>query len=197
MRTSAVLLLLASWTAAAPAPGPGEDATMVGLEDRIKALKRAPGCGDLIAMEWLPSFPVPFRDKGAEAYKVLFFPVARAEGKTPAVLPPAVEAVLPASGAPRCRALAGGEEELGPAETAAARGLDFSAFAGGRRKLLVLIERVAALYFAAGRGRESDRLAKEFADQFAVFHQPGLKAHYRKLNPDFWDWIKARSGRTL
>lgn len=164
------------------------------LYQRAENLRQAPSCAD-VPIEFGRSLPVPVKG-GKQRLTVLFYPLAIAPGKSTVFTPlytggfglgadePAQCAKLPSTQAPQA---------LGPAVPP---GLSGSAYDQAEAKLFASLQATAAAYFS-GQTTGEPGAAKDFAESFLILAEPGLRGDYYRLNPDFWEWLRVRTGRSL
>ncbi len=198
MTARRVLALLAFSAAVCACARPKED--WVGrvqadaLYRRADAVRESASCAKVLPTEFGRTLPVP--ERGA-SYAVLYYPATVTPDRSDAFTPRLRADFDPAapSSADRCVAFEGGRSrDLGPAVPA---GVSNDAYYRAEAKVFESLPRVAALY-RSGSSSPSDRAQlNAYFDAFSTIAEPGLAPYYYRLNPDFWEWLRARGGRSL
>lgn len=164
------------------------------LHARADATRRAPGCANL-ALELGRSLPVP--ERGGTSLAVLFYPAKTEPGRS-VVLTPTVKAVFTpeASAGDHCAALPKAPlKELGAATP---DGLSMTAYYRAQLAVYQALPATAALYAKGGTpDAEGLKSLKAFAEGFLSVAEPGLRAEYYRLNPEFWEWLRTAAGSSL
>lgn len=167
------------------------------LHKRAQDLRAGSSCSGLVPLEFGATFPVPVRDGAHGHFEVLFFPAAVAPGSY-TVMTPTVQGWFSAGSAAgdRCEKLdVRDAQALGPALP---KPLSMAGYYRTSLTLFEGLERAAALYFKGGPLAEGDREAlKDFEGACEALAGPGLVVHYYRLSPDFWEWLRKESGRSL
>jgi len=167
------------------------------LLKKIKRVEIDPACGNMFHVEMNWTFPVPFKNDGKNAYRVLFYPVNvtphHATMSTPIVF---VEVPAFADKPVRCERLRPKEiKDLGPIYSAkTVNSISFNQ----HDLFYAKIEEVAKLYFDNRRKtKESTKTVCSFFEEFSFLMEPALGDQYRQLNPDFWKWVGMQCGKSL
>jgi hypothetical protein len=166
------------------------------LYQRAEKVVISPSCSGLVPMEFGRSFPVPVRD-AQKQFEILFYPLSVAPGKSE-VFSPVFEAhfARDTAAADVCLRLPKAEaRSLGAAVPA---GLSNKAYYRAEATLFASLDRTAAVYFAGGASAPADKAALgEFIDAFLTLAEPGLRPDYYRINPDFWEWLRRETGRSI
>lgn len=182
---------------AAPA---GAQQTRSALSVAAQYARYAGDCARTVALEHSQSFPVPVKtDKGLR-YLVMFYPASSPDG--PAALekdvyPPSAVARFDGDGGDvTCRAAGRLPKSdflkpLGPQLSPKAARMTYEEYTARSERLFAALERSAKAFDAGKRDAPALEAAAEFRTLFAALAEPGLKAHYRALSPDFWAWVEA------
>ena len=171
------------------------------LREAVRAAKDIPPCASIIPVEWPATWPVPTGGKLGREFKVLFYPMALREGGRE-IDAPLGEALLDAdaaAGAASCRRLPGEAERLSEQRwPAALSGVGMDEFESRADRLDSWTEDVAALY-AAKKPLSVEQAAKvkAYGRAFREMAEPALLEYYYRMNPDFWDWLKAAGAATV
>ncbi len=196
---AALLLSCACRKAEVPtslATAPAAEATS-NLTAAIRDARNAEGCRRMIAQEWAVGRPVPL---ASGRFEVFYYPMSGAPPQDPVMAEPTASAVVDAAGAPpSCRVWPGVPQDLAaPHWPAAAEALDADAFDAKSAKLDALTV-AAGRAFAAGKhpSPADAALAKEYFELFDAMAELPLRRHYYRLNPAFWEWLRAAGGRSL
>ena len=170
-------LLLSCACRKAEVPSPTTDAAASGLTAAIRDARNAEGCNRLIAQEWAVGRPVPL---ASGRFEVFYYPMSGAPPQDPVMAEPTASAVVDAAGAaPVCRAWPEVPQDLAaPHWPAAAEALD--ADASGKKP-----------------SPADAALAKDYFELFDALAELPLRRHYYRLNPAFWEWLRAAGGRSL
>lgn len=194
-----ILLCLAAVFAACEGAAPWTEKLQANeLYKRTNGLKVNGPCALLVPLEYNFTFPIPL-DAGARTIEVLYY------AKTPGryapkhtIMTPQFAGILswedPAKD--RCVALHPQPfRELQPPisspylKTAYARRL-FQAFDR--------LQKTSMLYFGRQALNPDDRkVLEEFAISFPEVAEPALLSHYYRVNPDFWEWLRQETGRSI
>ena len=162
---------------------------------RAEQVRASPSCSKLVPMEFGHTFPVPVR--GAKRFEILFYPLFASPGRSEAMTP-AVEAYFardtPAADA--CTPLpAAASRSIGAPVPA---GLSMKAYYKADATLFASLDKTAALYFAGGSPFDADKAAlDDSVGAFTTLAEPGLLYDYYRMNPDFWEWLRRESGRSI
>jgi hypothetical protein len=179
---------------AAPAPKPA-------LADAVRAARFGPPCRRLVALEWPAGLPVPDAGATGRRFKLFFYPLAGSPGTPTRLATPSAEAVVDADAgaAIECRALPYTPRDFaGPRWTAAASALDADVFDAKVAELDRLTEIVAPVYAARRAPTAADAdLARRYLALFETMAEPALLPDYYRLNPEFWEWVRAAAGRSI
>jgi len=186
------LLFLAGACRRAPEPAPAG-----GLAAAVRGARGAEACRRVIAQEWAASLPVPLAASGR--FEIFYYPMSGSE--EPVMATPAASAVVDAAGGPpnECRAWPEAPKDLSaPYWPAGVEQLDDAAFEARSAKLDALTEAAAAAYNARRPPTPADAaLAKEYFELFDAMAELPLRPQYYRLNPGFWEWVRAAGGRSL
>jgi hypothetical protein len=166
------------------------------LYRRSEKVRDSASCSALIPMEFGRSFPVPVRD-GRPRFEVLFYPLIVSPGKS--------EAMTPVFEAHFARDTA--EADVCASRPAAAprslgapvpAGLSMKAYYGADAALYASLDKTAELYFAGGAKTPADKaILGDFVGAFTTLAEPGLLPDYYRVNPDFWEWLRRETGRSI
>lgn len=166
------------------------------LQTVVEAAAGAPTCRAVISVDWAHGWPIPAAE-GTGRYKIFFYPVTGNPESGPKVHTPTGEALLDTAGGKpvSCAALTEEPRELpGPRWPRALNGADMKEFERLSAGLYGRTEAIAAIYFAKSADKA---LAEGYVSVFESMAEPSLLAHYYKLNPDFWEWLRRTSGRSI
>lgn len=162
---------------------------------RARAARDRGTCAALVPMEFGRTFPVPAKD-GA-SFKTLYYPVTDPSGKaeigTPVYEGRFARAASASDGCARIGAAA--PRPLGPAVPP---GLSRKGYDRAAAVLYASLDRAAALYARGGAPAGADKQAlTDYLDAFQTIAEPGLLPDYYRLNPDFWEWLRRETGRSI
>jgi len=170
------------------------------LSVAVQYVRYAGDCAKTVAIEHSQSFPVPVKtDKGLR-YLVMFYPAWSSDGAAAlnkdAYPPSAVARFDGDGGEVTCRApvslpKASFLKPLGPQLSPEAAKMTYDEYSERSERLFAALERAAGAFVAGKRDAPAREAAAEFQALFAALAEPGLKAHYRALSPDFWAWLEA------
>ncbi len=166
------------------------------LEQAVGTIAGSEACRRIVAMEWPASWPVPMRERGR--YAVFFYPLSMRPSGNPMVFSPAADATIDASigKALSCVSRKTTPKELsGPRWPAAMDKTSMKDFQSYSNDLYLETETIAALYQTGSAAGKEQGLA--FLALFQKLAEPALLAEYYRLNPDFWEWLRASSGDSL
>jgi len=189
MRRAALFALLAAAACGKPAPEAAKAPAEPALARALAALRMAPPCDAVVSVDWAHGWPVP-AEGGPSRFAVFFYPLGGNPATGPRVGAPAARALFDAkSGAVlECARLPErADPSPGPRWPASAAGLDLAAFEA----------RAAALYRVAERAAAAPEAAAEFWSAFDGLAEPALRADYYRLNPAFWERLRAAGVATL
>jgi hypothetical protein len=191
-----VLLACACRKTAAPALAPSPAG---GLAAAVRDARNAPACAKTVAQEWAAGRAVPLDAPGR--FAVFYYPMSGAPPAEPTMATPAASAVVDAGGGSpaQCRAWPVVPKDLaGPYWPAGVEKLDDKDFDARSARLDALTEAVGAAYAARRPPTPADAaLAAEYFGLFDSMAELPLRAHYYRLNPAFWEWVRAAGGRSL
>jgi hypothetical protein len=166
------------------------------LYQRADQVRAGASCSKLIPMEFGRSFPVPVPGT-TKRFRLLFYPLFISPGKSEAMTP-AFEAdfTSDAPDADECRAFGGpSAHSIGRAVPA---GLSMKAYYKAAATLYGSLDKTASLYLAGGSPAAADKaVLGGFVDAFAALAEPGLLTDYYRINPDFWEWLRRETGRSI
>ncbi len=190
-----------SWLIAAGLALGGCAKTIIGpvsvkLKRSVELVKTLPLCAATIPNRWASSWPVPTGGKQGNEFKVLFFTVDQ-DGTGIRLNTPMGEAVLDAETreATACSARKGEHKALSSRRfgaKASAFGLD--EFDSQADLLFDRIEKAGALYAARGHDQT---LLEDFVSRFNVLAEPDLLPYSYRINPEFWEWVRSETGRSI
>jgi len=167
------------------------------LYQRSQSLRQGARCSGLVPLEFGSTLPVPVRDAAHGHFEVLFFPAAFSPSEY-TVMTPTVQGwfALGTDSADRCERIGKGEvQSLGPGLPKA---LSMAQYYRTEARLFADLQLASALYFKGAAPAAQDREAlKEFAAAFDVLAAPGLVPYYYRLSPDFWEWLRLSTGRSI
>jgi len=171
------------------------------LADLVRGARFDVSCRRLVAAEWPASLPVPLDSASGRRFGIFFYPLP-SEPRSPLhLIAPTAEAVVDAAlGATvECRVATAAPRELaGPRWTPEAAALDADAFDAKVAELDALAESVASVYAARRAPTAADAdLARRYLALFELMAEPPYRADYYRLNPDFWEWLRAAAGRSI
>ena len=162
-----------------------------------KAVRQAPGCLSAVPMEFGQTFPIPVREGERELFEILFYPANSSPGECTLATPIFAARFEPGSpDSARCVRLSTAPvESLG---RCAPGGLSQRRYYRTAYRLFDSLESTAGLYFK-GRppGPESRKSLAEYAEAFEAIAEPGLLPFYYRRNPDFWEWLRRETGRSI
>ena len=194
VRRLAALLLAGGLLAACKDSGDEADRLQADpLYQRVEKVRESASCAVLVPMEFGRSLPVPAREGG---FKLLFYPLVTAPGKAE-VLSPAFEAAFARPGGEDlCARIGSGKpRSLGQAVPA---GLSQKDYYRAEMRLFSALGRTAELYLKGGALAAADKQAPaDFLDAFQTLAEPGLLPDYYRLSPDFWEWLRRETGRSI
>lgn len=177
--------------------GGGFDASLRRLQTdalykAAEAVSFAPGCEAASGLG--RSLPVPARVGG---YAVLLYPALISPSKSEA-LTPQYRADFGGDGpnaAARCVKIASGAAlSLGPAVPPGVSNRDYYA---AEASLFAALPNISERY-RRGPPAAADRTdASAYFNAFQRIAEPGLAPYYYRLNPEFWEWLRAAGGRSL
>lgn len=171
------------------------------LEAALRVAHASGPCASVVAQEWPAGRPVPLDGAGGRRFKIFFYPLSGAPGSSRHMATPAAEAVVDAdAGAPvECRDLPGVPKDVtGPRWTPEAASLSVPAFEAKAAELDRLTEDAAAAYAARRTPSAADaELARRYLAAFVEMAEPAFLPDYYRLNPAFWEWVRAAAGRSI
>jgi hypothetical protein len=186
--------------AACGRPAPPQ-ATGGKLEAALRGAHVGGPCGSVVALEWPASRPVPLDGGNGRRFKIFFYSLSGAPGSARHMATSAAEAVVDADvgGPVECRALPGVPKNLTAARwSPEAVSLSVPAFEAKTAELDQLTEDVAAAYAARRPPTAADaELARRYLAVFVQMAEPPFLADYYRLNPAFWEWVRAAAGRSI
>lgn len=189
---------LAAASCGRQAPAPAAKPT---LADAVRDARFAPPCRRLVAQEWPAGLPVPDDAATGRRFKIFFYPLIGSPGTAPRLVQPTADAVVDADAGTSvvCRARPGLPGNLtGARWTPQAAALDADAFDAKIAELDRLTELIAPVYAARRPPTAADAdLARRYASLFETMAEPPLLPDYYRLNPAFWEWVRAAAGRSL
>jgi hypothetical protein len=65
------------------------------------------------------------------------------------------------------------------------------------QELYAALEKVSGAYFVGNKDDAARAAALAYFDRFTFLAEPGLRPFYYQLNPGFWNWIEALTGKKL
>lgn len=167
------------------------------LRDISEGARYASGCDMMVTMNLSPSFPVPVRTQNGLRYRLVFYPTHPSNpGSDDEILAvgPTVVAEFDMSGKVDCtrpKGLPGGSgKPLGPANSAAAKGMTLDEYEGHEKRLYSNLEITGTAFQSRKVSPASRQAAQEYLALFRRFSEPGLQVVYRALSPEFWAWIE-------
>lgn len=170
------------------------------LYETLRGAHASGPCASIVPGEWPEGFPVPAEASRGRKFKIFFYPMSSEPG-TPTFGAPAAEALLDldAGKAVSCERLPGTPKELpGPRWPAAIAGIGAFPAHALSKKLYDRTEAVAAVYGGEGIASAADiAAAKEFIRLFKLNAEPSLLPYYYRLNPAFWEWLRATAGDSI
>lgn len=194
------LLFLAVLSAALTScAGRKEEAASPRLKRIVETLYSKPPCAAVIPEHWSPSWPVPAVSPGGSGFKLLFYPVVR-EGPELRLSAPLGQAVFTGDGrVSSCTRAPGPEARLsGPLSSKQAAGYSPEQMKERSDRLYALSEEVGMLFSAQSPpGPGQAPLLREYGGLFRELAEPPLLPHYYRLQPEFWDWLKAAGAPSL
>ncbi|NNN07371.1 MAG: hypothetical protein HKL90_15880 [Elusimicrobia bacterium] len=162
------------------------------LYKAAEAVRAAPDCA--VASGLGRSLPVPAHGGG---YAVLLYPVLISPSKSDALTPQyrADFAVDGPNAAARCVKIASGAAlSLGPAVPPGVSNRDYYA---AEASLFAVLPKLCERYRRGSPTALDREEASAFFDAFQRIAEPGLAPYYYRLNPEFWEWLRAAGGRSL
>ena len=75
--------------------------------------------------------------------------------------------------------------------------LDDTQFERAQQELRDAVAKASSFYFEGRTDPEARAAARDFLARFDTMSEPGLRPYYRLLVPDFWRWVRARTGRAF
>lgn len=199
MRQAIVALFLLGGGAAGGAEG-----GKTWLEAAVEHARYAEPCAERLPLEHAQSFPVPVRTKGGSRYRVFFYPAVSDEGPAgpdPKAYPPS--AILEfdgRGGGVSCDvavAFPAAEygKALGPQRSKAARALSAEDRDSKESRLLALTEKAGETFNADKKDAPARETIRAWLTLFELLSEPGMKAYYRALSPEFWGWADSLTQR--
>jgi hypothetical protein len=168
------------------------------LAAAVRGARDSGPCRSVVAQEWPVGWPVPVDGANGRRFKIFFYPLS---GAPPRLATPSAEAVVDAdAGLPiECRVLPGIPKDIAsPRWTPAALKLSADEFDAKTIELDRLTEDVAAVYAARRPPTLADaELTRRYVAVFETMAEPPLLADYYRLNPAFWEWVRAVAGRSI
>ena len=165
------------------------------LEAILRDVHVAGPCASVAAQEWPASRPVPADGAGGRRFKIFFYPLSGGR-----MAGPMAEAVLDADAgaAVECRSLPGVPKDVAGSRWAPeAMAMSVPAFEAKAAELDQLTEEAAAAY-AARRAPTADAdLARRYLAAFMGMAEPSFLPDYYRLNPAFWEWVRAAAGQSI
>jgi len=201
MKRAFALVVLAGLCGACKRPAAPEAPTGR-LAEAVLQTRNLGNCGAVVPQEWPAGWPVPSAAPGAARYSLFFYPLGGGPDEGPRMFAPGADASLELAEKPSasCRARPGARVELkGARYTAAAEALETEAFDAEAERLYALTE-AAGRAFAAGRpapSKDDAAAARDYLALFETLAEPPLLAEYYRLNPRFWEWVRAAAGRSI
>ncbi|MFI5349258.1 MAG: hypothetical protein ACHQ2Z_06925 [Elusimicrobiota bacterium] len=200
MRRGRILAACAFAVAACGRPAPPQAAAPK-LEAAVRAARDTGPCRSVVAQEWPAGWPVPLDGANGRRFKIFFYPLSGAPGTSPRLATPSAEAVVDAdAGAPiECNILPGFPKDvLAPRWTPEAHQLTAAEFDSKSAELDRLTEEVAAVYAARRTPTAADvDLTRRYLAAFETMAEPPFLEYYYRLNPAFWEWVRAVAGRSI
>lgn len=168
------------------------------LYQRAEKLRDAPSCSKTVPMEFGRSFPVPLPGLDGK-FQVLYYPTVTSPGKSEVMSPRFAGTFTRGdAAADACSALPaelGRPSSHGPAVPA---GVSMKEYYRAEATLFASLDKASALYAKGGAPSAEDKKALgDFMEAFTTLAEPGLKADYYRVNPDFWEWLRREGGRSL
>ncbi|MFI5363211.1 MAG: hypothetical protein ACHQ49_14690 [Elusimicrobiota bacterium] len=171
------------------------------LADAVRDAHAVGPCRTAVAPEWPAGWPVPLEAAGGRRFKIFFYTLTGAPPAAPRLRTPVAEAVIETDPAAvvECRARPEPPRDVdGPRWTAAAAALGADAFDAKAGELDALTESVAVAYAARRPPTAADsELARRYLALFETLAEPPFLAEYYGLNPSFWEWVRAATGRSI
>lgn len=164
------------------------------LYQRSQKLRESAACAKLVPMEFGETLPVPVE---GGRFKVLFYPLFAAPGKSEALSPAFEGAFAPGdAGRDVCAPLKeNAPSSRGPAVPA---GTSQTAYYRAEASFYASLAGAAELYAKGASAQDADkRKLGEFVDSFLAIAEPGLLPDYYRVNPGFWEWLRREAGRSI
>ena len=200
MRRGGILAACVLAVAACGRPAPPRAAAPK-LEAAVRGARDTGPCRAVVAQEWSAGWPVPLDGANGRRFKIFFYPLSGSPGTPPRLATPSAEAVVDADAgaSTECSLLPGFPKDVSaPRWTPEAQKLNAADFDAKSAELDSLTEDVAAVY-AAHRpptAAEVD-LTRRYLAAFEMMAEPPFLADYYRLNPAFWEWVRAVAGRSI
>ena len=172
------------------------------LAAAARQVRYSPECRELVRTQDNASYPVPVRGESGPSWRLFFYPAMPDKG--PGNLQahgPSLAAEFGADGRGlRCGALfalpAGDRTQpLGPVRSPEARRLGDAAFLAREAELFGALAAASEAFFSRRADAMSRKATADVLRLFELVSEPGLKAHYRAMSPEFWAWADETAGR--
>ncbi|TBR16777.1 hypothetical protein EPO15_18535 [bacterium] len=194
MRRAALLALALAAACGKPAPEPAKAPAQPAVGRALDALRVVAPCDKVVSLDWAHGWPVP-AEGGPSRFAVFFYPLGGSPDTGPRLGAPSARAVFDAKAGVvlECGALpAAAAPAPGARWPAAAAGLDMAGFEARATALYAAAEAAAS-----GYARGDAAAAAAYWAAFDGLAEPALRADYYRLNPAFWDWLRAKTGKAL
>ena len=210
MTARRVASALGLWLLVAPAVD-GVQAGRESIEARIKRLRREPSCGGTEARlvggpSISSSYALPERIGGKRLFRVFFFYAyitygggsVDSEIASPH-LTGRYDSLSDDAGAcaPYVVPARLARARMGKGYPRAVDELDDDQFERAQEELRDAVAKASNFYFEGRSDPEARAAARDFLKRFETMSEPGLRPYYRTLVPDFWRWVRARTGRAF
>lgn len=169
------------------------------LQETIRGSRVVGPCAAVVAGEWPAGFPVPAEAPGGRRFKIFFYPMTGTPG-APKFASPAAEALLDIDmgKAASCALTPETPKELtGDRWPAALEGVGAFPHHALIEKLYDRTEAVAAVYASKAPTPAGVETAKDYIRLFKLNAEPPLLPYYYRLNPAFWEWLRAAAGDSI
>ena len=167
------------------------------LAAAVRQVRYTSECRELVRTQDNVSYPVPARTERGPRWRLLFYPAM--PGGRPGDLAahgPSLAAEFGTDGRDlRCGALfalppGDRAQALGPVRSPEGRRLGDAAFLAREAELYDALAAAAEAFFSGKTGPAARRTAADVLRLFTLVSEPGLKAHYRAMSPEFWAWAQ-------
>jgi hypothetical protein len=170
------------------------------LSEAIRGVHAGGPCSSVVAMEWPDGFPVPAEASQGRRFKIFFYPMSSVPGE-PTFYSPAAEALLDieTGKVTSCELTGEKPKELsGRRWPIALNGVGAFPMQALTKKLHDRTEAVAAVYGSANAPTPAGvETAKDYIRLFKMNAEPSLLPYYYRLNPAFWEWLRATAGDSI